>query len=191
MSYHIVRPLIAKQDVFIEGYRTSKNEIDWTYRVIEGTPLSADDFDLVLTYSRGKSHFPDLLSGFGFVTSGALREVLEEIEPAHLQFLPVQILGPAGASTQQPYFLCNVMGTLDAIDWAGSDLEKYPSGKGISVLRRLALNGGLIGSRQIFRVKMVETEIIVSDVAKDRLISAKLQGIDFLPLEAYSFGEEW
>ena len=131
----------------------------------------------------------ELFHGFWLV-SDRTRSVFEAVDPAGFAFLACDVRVPRGDYDGPPYWLCDVIRVLDALDEARSRLKigiredaryedfgkKYYSlaGGGELVFREDA-----IGDAHVFRMQYLHRTVICDQTMKDTCKAAGLKGIKF------------
>lgn len=123
------------------------------------------------------------------VVSARLRDVLLANAPHHrIEFLPVQIVNHKGRSASKDYFVLHPLEIVDCIDQKKSGLEwNQITANLINGCRGLVLNHEAIPeSLFIFRLKYWGENIVVRQDLADKLTSAGLSGLSFLPVLGYT-----
>jgi hypothetical protein len=124
-----------------------------------GFPLLREAPRLVY-YSREGALPQDLEGGMSgyWLVSGRLREVMESVDPGAFAFADTDYRFEDGSSGP-PYFLCDVVRTLDALDENSSQLnimisDDFEAGKhyGLTGDIRLAFKREVLGSAHVFRL---------------------------------------
>ncbi|WP_372166048.1 DUF1629 domain-containing protein [Xanthomonas axonopodis] len=131
-----------------------------------------------LRYDKRQGRMPeDLQGGFSgyWLTSEPLKQILESVDPDGFAFVPCEFVMEDG-SQGPPYFLCDVVRTLDALDEAASTLkiltEGYPAGKHYSLAggASLAFIQDVVGTAHVFRTPYNSRLIVCDRVLRDALL---------------------
>ncbi|MGW8274741.1 DUF1629 domain-containing protein [Xanthomonas axonopodis] len=133
-----------------------------------------------LRYDKRQGRMPeDLQGGFSgyWLTSEPLKQILESVDPDGFAFVPCEFVMEDG-SQGPPYFLCDVVRTLDALDEAASTLkiltEGYPAGKHYSLAggASLAFIQDVVGTAHVFRTPYNSRLIVCDRVLRDALVES-------------------
>ncbi|MDA8454311.1 DUF1629 domain-containing protein [Acidovorax sp. GBBC 3334] len=131
-----------------------------------------------LLYDKRQGRMPeDLQGGFSgyWLTSEPLKQLLESVDPDGFAFVPCEFVLEDG-SQGPPYFLCDVVRTLDALDEAASTVkiltEGYSAGKHYSMAGGASLSffKDVIGSAHVFRTPYNSRLVICDRVLRDALL---------------------
>jgi hypothetical protein len=125
------------------------------------------------------------------IVSEKLKRVLEEKSGAEIEFLPVRIRNQRGRMVQEPYFIANIVGTLECVDRERSKFwcsEIRPDQ--VFHFYRLSLDSPKIPSdAKLFRLKeQTDLVIVREDLGKD-ILRAGCDGMIFQEMDEY--GREW
>lgn len=125
------------------------------------------------------------------IVSEKLKGVLKEKSGAEIEFLPVRVRNQRGRIVQEPYFIANVVGSVECVDRQRSKYwtsEIRPD----QVFRfyRLALNAEKIPpNAKLFRLKEQTDLVIVREELVDDILRAGCDGMIFQEMDDY--GREW
>jgi hypothetical protein len=185
MNYYHLQCSFNQGEAYIEREKASDNlSLDLT----QGKPLQFKAGDLVLYHSRQNKQLTDLLGGTYFVVTERMKNVLEILEPQHLEFFAVMVQ-TTWDKQKHPYYLVNVLETVDGIDLEQSEYDAYGDGlPGIDSMKKLVLNTERIGTRQVFMLEGLYREYFVSQTVKQALQEAKYTGIEFTPSHEFKYG---
>lgn len=162
-----------------------------TYQLREGIPVNswfpgdvtftlAEDYGIKLTDS-----IPNTLNRL--IVSQKLKCALEEKSEADIEFLPVHIRNHKGHVVQQPYFIANLLSTVECVDRERSQFQASAIRPDqIFTFFRLALDTSKIPpDAKIFRLKEARNLIIVREDLADDILNSGCDGMMFLEMEAY------
>ncbi len=122
-----------------------------------------------------------------FVVSGRLKDVLAETG-ASFEFFPVKIRNHKGRIVDEPYFLANLVGSIQCVDHAQSDYVESNLIKGqVSYFKKLALKEDNIPEgTQIFRLgERLPMLLACEELALKIKRELYMEGMIFRKLEAY------
>ncbi|QSQ22277.1 hypothetical protein JY651_45340 [Pyxidicoccus parkwayensis] len=125
------------------------------------------------------------------IISEKLKRVLEEKSGANIEFLPVHIRNHKGRLVQEPYFIANILGTVECVD---PERSKFRNSEirpdQVFHFYRLALEESKIPlDAKLFRLKeQTDLSIIREDLGKD-ILRAGCDGMIFQEMDDY--GREW
>jgi hypothetical protein len=125
-----------------------------------------------------------------WLVSDRTKSVFEAVDPAGIAFLACDVRLPHGDFAGPPYWLCDVIRVLDALDETRSRLKtgirndrayadfgkKYYS---IAGGGELVFRHGPIGGAHVFRMAHLETEVICDQAMKDACEAGGLKGVRF------------
>lgn len=186
-QYFIIRGSNEKTHVYIENYVSDKNE-NWTLRLLKGEFIPSSDFDLQFIPGNATQKYPDFLSGRFSIVSDRLKDILLEMtRPDEIQVLPVSF---TKSQPSTPYFLINPLQMVDWIDLDKSDLELYEGVTRIAELHQLVLKPDQENeNHNLFRMKYMEDEVIISASILNRLKSEEISGFKVVPVENFKIGD--
>jgi hypothetical protein len=125
------------------------------------------------------------------IVSEKLKQVLGEKSGADIEFLPVHIRNHKGRIVKEPYFIANILGTVECVDRQRSrfDTSEIRPDQ-VFTFFRLALDESKIPSdATLFRLKeQTDLVIIREDLGKD-ILRAGGDGMIFQEMDDY--GREW
>jgi hypothetical protein len=125
------------------------------------------------------------------IVSEKMKEALEEKSGAEIEFLPVRIRNQRGRVVQEPYFIANVVGTVECVDRERSKFwcsEIRPDQ--VFHFYRLALDAEKIPpNTRLFRLKEKSNLVIVREDLADAILHAGCDGMIFQEMDDY--GREW
>jgi len=126
---------------------------------------------------------PDNLTvprAMGLVFSSRLRAVLTAVGVDNIDYYPCRITNPADGTTSEDYMLANVIGKVECIDLAQSDLEMHPMlPNAIQFINTLVLNEEAIGDALIFRLADFLPIVVVHEKVKEAVAAAGVTGVRF------------
>jgi Protein of unknown function (DUF1629) len=125
-----------------------------------------------------------------WLVSDRTKSVFEAVDPAGFAFLACDVRLPRGDYDGSPYWLCDVVRVLDALDEAQSRLtigireskaysdfgKKYYSFSGG---RELVFRDDAIGDARVFRMEYLQAVVICDQTMKRACKAAGLKGIKF------------
>lgn len=193
-------------DAYFSTYAKHPEGVDskvWFGEKIEG------DFYLNLNSEQNGCVLTDMISGYTTapVVSTNFKILLEKYEKENLQIHPAKLLNRDGDLVSDQYWHINILNNIDVFDWKNSkyvietwddekeELLEWKSNQiheipteqrellSIRQLQKLVIKEKLIPSnRHIFRVKGIETYIIVSDFFRKRVLEEEILGARFILL---------
>jgi Protein of unknown function (DUF1629) len=125
-----------------------------------------------------------------WLVSDRTKSVFEAVDPAGFAFLACDVRMPSGDYDGPPYWLCDVVRVLDALDEEQSRLtigiredkaysdfgKKYYS---IAGGNDLVFRDDAIGDAHVFRMEYLHPTVICDQTMKDACKAARLKGIKF------------
>lgn len=184
-QYYSLQFSANQNEVFIEEQEYPD---DLLVDVVRGKSLKNRETSVRFINRRKSKILTDYLGSELFVTvSPKFMEILKEMEPDYLEFYSADVFNTFDQETH-PYWLVNVLETLDVMDREESDYEPYPGGKGIETLDSLVLDHKAIGNRNVFRVFDLESDLFVSEKVKNKIEEAKMTGVIFTPESEFTLG---
>jgi hypothetical protein len=125
-----------------------------------------------------------------WLVSNRTKSVFEAVDSAAFAFLACDVRLPSGDYDGPPYWLCDVVRVLDALDEAQSRLQigireskaysdfgkKYYS---LAGGRELVFRDDAIGDAHVFRMEYLQPIVICDQTMKDACKAARLKGIKF------------
>lgn len=124
---------------FTEGYEALQAFFDSTYARVDssgranwlsGTPFPPELVPTTARIVKGDAIYDWLtMLGGACMVSARLKACVEELDPGRHQFFPITVTDMHGAVKQGPFFIFNVVGYIDSIVEARSNLK--PMGRGI------------------------------------------------------------
>lgn len=185
MNYYQLECSFNQGEAYIEREKTRDN---LSLDLSEGKPLRFKANDLVLYHSRENKQLTDLLGSVYFVVTERMKNILEVLEPQYLKFFAVTVI-TTWDKQKHPYYLVNVLETVDGIDLEQSDYDAYMDGlPGIDSMKKMVLNPTAIGTRQVFMLEGLYRDYFVSQNVKQALEQAKCTGMAFIPSQQYKSG---
>jgi hypothetical protein len=143
-------------------------------------------------FDKKLGRLPRDLELFGnyWLVSDRTKSVFEAVDPAGFAFLACDVRLPSGDYDGPPYWLCDVVRVLDALDEAQSRLtigireskaysdfgKKYYS---LTGGRELVFRDDAIGDAHVFRMEYLRPVVICDQTMKDACKAARLKGIKF------------
>ncbi len=121
----------------------------------------------------------------GLVFSDRLCQLIHNMMITNLQYFPLSIINTTKGETYESYKIANIVGVVDCVDKAASDLEYFDDGD-IEFVNKLVLDEGKVPPElDIFRLSGRTTMVIVSQVVKDAIVGAGMTGCVFYRPEDY------
>jgi hypothetical protein len=123
--------------------------------------------------------------GGATLVSEAFKSCVEELEPSHHQFFPIEVSDKNGNPKLGPYYIFNIVGQIDSIIEEQSNLK--PSGKGIIAAWGYEPQTGpwkCAMAKSVFEARACWTELhyprhwFASDALATLLKTRELQGFD-------------
>ena len=185
MNFYNLQCSFNQGEAYIER---EKVRDDLSLDLLKGQPLQFKAGDLLLYHSRENKQLTDMLGGTYFVVTERMKNVLEMLEPQYLEFFAVTVQ-TTWDKQKHPYYLVNVLETVNGIDLEQSDYDAYGDGlPGIDSMKKLVLNSERIGTRQVFMLKDLYREYFISQPVKEALEQAKCTGIECIPSRQFKSG---
>lgn len=130
---------------------------------------------------------PDVISiEFGLlIISARARSVLEAAGVDNLEYMPVRIRPRRGKVMETGHCMINVVGRLDCLDRAHSDVTTFHGSDGVSSLYRYRLRAVPAQAPHIFRLSDFRWHTLVDASVKAACEAAKLTGSRIVATEAY------
>ncbi|MBJ6761551.1 hypothetical protein JGU66_12310 [Myxococcaceae bacterium JPH2] len=124
-------------------------------------------------------------------TSARLKTFMEEHSGASLEFLPVRLLDQKERPVQEPYYLMNLLDTLDCVDLEKSKFERAVIDPSlIMTFFLLVLDESRIPEdKKLFRLKESPELIIIREDLAQGILDTDHNGMMFL--EMHEYGKEW
>jgi hypothetical protein len=121
------------------------------------------------------------------VVSNGLRELLESLKLAHMEFIPVPIFDHKNKAVAAPYSIVNPLNPVDClmvekcnVRWSGIDKTK------IDKLRAFVIDESKIEpGRLLFRAKFYNRRVVIHRKLAAQIDSAKFTGIRWVELADY------
>lgn len=139
-----------------------------------------------VTVVRGENAqgvLPDNLTvprAMGLAFSSRLRAILIEVGVDSIDYYPSRITNPADGTVSEDYMLANVIGKIECVDFAKSDLEMHPVlPNTIQFINSLVLKEDAIGDALIFRLAEFLPLVVVHERVKDAVTAAGVTGVRF------------
>lgn len=172
-----------------------KGTIGVLARVAFGRPI-ADAYveDMVLDLEPGSGRFlPDSLDNTGnvYIVSGRLRDLLSATG-ASFEFLPVRIRNHKKRVEKAPYYLANLLESIDCMDKARSDFDpsEFDESEAFTIRSLVLAPKKIPDEAKIFRLRSLPSLFLVrSDLADEITRVKKFEGMLFKDIERY--GEEF
>lgn len=172
--------------------RMSPDLGDRSYLLSEGVsvlPWYPDRVAFDLSPNQGSRLIDSLpnLVGFHFV-SEKLRRVIEEQGVQNVEFLPVVLVHRRGRPVERQYFLMNVIGWVDCIDWSATQAVMSSLVKtDVLSFDSLSLRKDKIPEdRKLFRLGGKREFLIVRDDLASAIREAGCVGANFEPMERFA-----
>ncbi|HYO56131.1 imm11 family protein [Archangium sp.] len=129
--------------------------------------------------------------GHDIIVSEELKRLLEERSGADIEFLSVRILNQKQRLVPEPYFLMNLLGTVDCVDLERSKFKRSAIRPDlISTFYLLVLDESRIpADKKLFRLKHSPKLVVIREDLGREILDAGCDGMFFLDLEEY--GKEW
>ena len=118
-----------------------------------------------------------------WIVSDALKRVFESVDPKGFVFVACDFT-LADGTLGPPYYFCDVLRTIDALDEEASKLKikigEYVNGKYYSLAGRssLVFKDEVVGSAHVFRTPFTKT-VFCDRVLHDAVIAADVKGVEF------------
>jgi hypothetical protein len=180
--YQIV-PLGDEKGLFIEDMEDTEPFAGY----YKGEPIKVPKIRARLIYRRQKVRKPDFLMGIQVfpVVSRKFRSVVESVEPESVQFIPVAVVCRETGAVDSNYAFMNILGNLDAFDWQRSTYTEMTGVKAVLEAEKICLRRQSVGTRQIFRVDGILTELFVGSRMRQAMQAAELTGFIMTPVECF------
>ncbi|EMO70807.1 hypothetical protein LEP1GSC120_2183 [Leptospira santarosai str. 200702252] len=123
----------------------------------------------------------------GLLISKKFKSVLESAGVKNVEYIPATIFDSHLKISFADYFIANIIGLVDCIDFKRSKLTMraaFPDK--IRDIDKLYIDESKTNNLPIFRLARRMTLILISDSLRDILESAKLQGVELKPAEGHS-----
>lgn len=116
----------------------------------------------------------------GLMFSSRLRAVLESVGADNIQYFPTRIENPANSTSTEDYMLANLIGRIECIDTANSDLQMHPHHTDrIEFVDSLILDKDKINNLKLFRTSEHSQIIVAHNVVKEICEKNGISGIVF------------
>lgn len=134
----------------------------------------------------------DKLSDFAVTDLGApivsdrVKKILDDHLVDNIEYFPARIITRAGATPINNYFMMNILGLLDCIDFESSDLEvEEEDGEVVDIdsVNELILKDKSYGS--IYRMYFFERVIVLEEPLRQALSSANITGMKIVSPEMW------
>jgi hypothetical protein len=172
MKLYRLFPWPEDNHAYIESTGFDYNEI--VMRLILGEKLEAIDSSS-LVVKRYTKKFPDLM-GTGsseFFVSEKLKLFFEEhIENDRLNFIEIKI-------KSKTYFLINLLGLRDAMDFEKSDFVSSPNPDVPSKIYDLTVDSSKVKTLDLFRLKQMPAPIFITEELKTLMEENNFTGIRY------------
>jgi hypothetical protein len=181
-KYYVLKSIVENEDYFAEKVNISENGI---YREsLSGVSLKSKNIKIELKKSKGKVK-NNIENSLGIpIISELISNRLLELCLNEIELFEVDV----NMLTNSKYYFLNILDNIDAINFQESLLvEIIPDTKVLSEVERLILDDFKIGSRQIFRLKHFNAEIIISQDLKNSLAELQLSEFKFIPIEEFKY----
>jgi hypothetical protein len=160
-----------------------------------GDPVGAS-FPTDVVFDLSPDHGMQLTDSLGntlllHVVSERLKAAIEKTK-VPVEFHRVQVRNQKKRIAREPYYIMNVLGTIDCMDRQKSDFDESSLVPGeASVIRRLELDLSKIPDQTpIFRLSADQNVVLVRlDLAREIFRKIECQGMIFMKMEL--FGEEF
>ncbi|WP_232371659.1 imm11 family protein [Leptospira ainazelensis] len=156
----------------------------------EGIPVPdpPESIDFRMNF-RNRVELGDLvLTGLpGLVISGKFKNSLDSAGIKNIEYIPARIFDSHLKKNFEDYFVANIIGLVDCIDFQRSKLTMraaFPDK--IRNIEELYIDESKLNDLPIFRLKRRITLVLISESLKQILESSKLQGIEIIPANGYS-----
>ncbi|NHN25009.1 hypothetical protein FIA58_004890 [Flavobacterium jejuense] len=182
------------QDTLIDGARSldgvpdSMDPLEWIQGKIMPAPAENLVLDLSLESGDYRGH---IIDGFLTLYHRQLKEALTHLGVDNIAYFPVRIRDQNTDSTEDGYFLANIIGRIDCIDMEKSKIKRSPSDIDESdfEIQSLAIDESKTNGAKIFRLYSDPTLVIINQELKDYFDQTDmLVGVELLKTEDYS---EW
>ncbi|MFE8599039.1 imm11 family protein [Archangium violaceum] len=150
------------------------------------------DVEMELSDQRGiklADSVPNIMSLL--IVSEKLKALMEERSGAQLEFLPVRLRDQKQRLVQKPYYVMNVLGTVECVDLERSKFRRsHIIPERIFRFFHLILDESKIPpDKKIFRLKEDPSLVIIREDLCEDILRAKVEGVMFLEMDEY--GKEW
>lgn len=162
-----------------------------SFQLCEGMPVASwfrpdSPFDLSEDYgTKLADHVPNTL-GF-LMVSAKLRELLERHAGAQIEFLPITLRNQRKQLVKKPYFIANLLGSVDCVDMRRSEFSRSAIRKDqVRRFYHLVLDEKRIGPEdKLFRLSESKRTIVAREDLGKEILRAGCQGMIFQRLEDY------
>ena len=181
-KYYVLKSLVDNEDYFAEKVNISEKGI---YREsLSGVSLKSKNIKIELKKGKGKVK-NNIENSLGIpIISELVSNSLLETCHNEIELYEVDVNMP----TNSKYYFLNILDNIDAINFKDSlFVEIIPDTKVLSEVERLILDDFKICSRQIFRLKHFNSEIIISQDLKNSLSKLQLSEFKFIPIEEFKY----
>lgn len=181
-KYYVLKSIVDNEDYFAEKVNISENGI---YREsLSGVSLKSKNIKIELKKGKGKVK-NNIENSLGIpIISELVSNSLLETCHNEIELYEVDVNMP----TNSKYYFLNILDNIDAINFKDSlFVEIIPDTKVLSEVERFILDDFKIGSRQIFRLKHFNSEIIISQDLKNSLSKLQLSEFKFIPIEEFKY----
>lgn len=122
----------------------------------------------------------------GLVFSTRLRALLAAAGVSNIDYYPVTIEDPITGTQSDDHQLANVIGRVDCIDLARSDVQRDPRLGGIEAIDALALDVTRLGPLRMVRAAEHAQVIVVHEAVRNACVAAGITGVAFFRPEEFS-----
>jgi hypothetical protein len=154
---------------------------------ISGSRLAADpvspiEIDLV----EDSGEMPPLFVVPALVTRKDLAETLVAAGVDNIDFYPTQLRDPATQDVWDDYMVGNVVGIMDVIDWAKSEVDP-DSPPGIAMrFETMVIDEEKCRGQKLFRLAQRPSRILVSEEVRAAVVAKGFKYVHFIPPEDFA-----
>ena len=145
-----------------------------------GRSIKSDFLPTRVIWKGPKARVPDFIHSFGYYfVSDRFKDLVEQFEPGHHQFFPVDMLAKDRSLARKMYIF-NICNRLDTVDRKLTTMKM--SEGGISWQHwtgTWVFNLGQIGNHHVWIDKHIHQGTYVSDALHDEIADAQITGIGF------------
>lgn len=179
-KYYILKSVVENEDYFAEKVSVSHTNI--TELSVEGISLIDKKIKIELKKNKGivKNYIENL---YGLpIVSELIAETIMNDNFNDVELIEVKV----SMKTDLKYYLLNILNVFDCIDLEKSVYKLYvPDIILFDSIDKLVIDTTKI-KNDIFRIKGLLLEIIVSEQLKNKLENLKLSEIEFMPIEDFT-----
>lgn len=188
----MVDDISSEEDIIIDGKpKVLRDNKDLSFRkgqvVYRDIPKIYHEFEESID---GELNEAVIATGFrGPLVSSNIKEILEQLEVENLQFFPVELYHKNAKKTIEGYYIMNVIGSFDPIDYDKTDITyiDIPGGKRIGDFSSLTfIPMDDLKLPKIFRLKPYMPIMVADSSVKEAFEKNYITGFKFYKPEEYS-----